>query len=510
MKFPFRPSPTVRLTIGMLSLTVTLILGTDMLIGIFPDTTKTEIQTRRQLSESIALQMTTLLTQYNTTEVNRILPSILQRDARLYSIGVRTADSRLLIGTARHGEDWKRDSEGTLNRSHFIIPVSSADQPRWGQIEIAFAPLDGGLTSYLTPSVKMLIVFFIAGTIFYYLYLRRSLLHLDPSAAIPDRVQTAFDAMNDAIVILDAQSRIVMTNLSFDRLKPDANENLISRTLDSLTWIAVGRENTAGSIPWSLCMQNKRRSGNEVFEAKLPSGRYRRLITTASPLLDTRGNAKGCLVSFNDVTELDEANEQLVLLMADLTASKEKLEEQNAQLQQLAEVDPMTGARNRRAFFPQFERLFTEAKERELPLSFIMADIDKFKNVNDTYGHGIGDKVIQKFASIMLVQARDSDIVCRYGGEEFCIALPGATLDQAFLVAERIRKAVQAEVGPSLPLNPQPTITASFGVSTIATNVGTASELAELADQALYQSKHNGRNRCTKYHDSAQTRATAA
>ena len=159
----------------------------------------------------------------------------------------------------------------------------------------------------------------------------------------------------------------------------------------------------------------------------------------------------------------------------------------------------MTGARNRRSFFPEFERMFEEARSRGLPLSFIMADIDKFKLVNDNYGHQIGDKVIQKFAAIMIGQARDTDIVCRYGGEEFCIALPGADAEQAYQVAERIREAVKAEVGPSLPLDPQPVITASFGISTISSGAESAEALADQADQALYHSKHNGRNRCTTF-----------
>jgi diguanylate cyclase (GGDEF)-like protein len=205
------------------------------------------------------------------------------------------------------------------------------------------------------------------------------------------------------------------------------------------------------------------------------------------------------MVSFNDVTELDEANRQLVALMADLSESKEQLEVQNRELYRLANVDPMTGARNRRSFFPEFERLFAEARERDLPLAFIMADIDKFKSVNDNYGHAIGDKVIQKFASILLASARDTDIVCRYGGEEFCVALPGADAEQAWQVAERIRERVKAEVGSSLPLDPQPVITSSFGVASIISGAESAEQLADFADQALYHSKHNGRNRCTTY-----------
>ncbi|GAB2900977.1 hypothetical protein GCM10027046_32450 [Uliginosibacterium flavum] len=494
-------NPTTRITLGLLSLAVTLLLALDLLLGVFPDPARQETQARKQFAESIAIQVASLLMHDSADTAAAVLPELLQRDARLRSIGVRTADMRLLLATPSHASDWAAGSDDELGRSHFIVPISAgtASTGNWGQIEVSFKPLDNSLFNLLSPGVKLILIFSLSGTLIYYLYLRRTLLHLDPSAAIPERVQTAFDAMSEAIVVLDARKRIVMVNRSFEKMQPDPNEQIISRPLESITWLGKGREHISGDTPWDECMRSKQPSDSGVYEARLADGKLRRLITTASPVLDARNAVRGCLVSFNDVTDLDEANHLLVSLMADLSSSKELLEVQNAELQRLASVDPMTGTRNRRSFFPEFERMFDDARGRSLQLSFIMADIDKFKLVNDNYGHGIGDKVIQKFAAIMLREARDTDIVCRYGGEEFCIALPGTDAEQAWQVAERIRKAVQAEVGAALPLDPQPVITTSFGVSTVTAGAASADILADQADQALYYSKHNGRNRCTTY-----------
>lgn len=494
--------PTARISLGLLSLAITLLLALDLLLGVFPDPVRQASAARRVFAENIAVQVASLLMHDNRETLAQILPELLKRDPGLQSIGVRTADGRLLLATPEHARLWPQGDARETGRSRFVVPVAAANQSKdasWGQVEVAFRPLDPGLFSLLTPGVKLILLFSVAGSLIYYFYLRRTLIHLDPSAAVPERVQLAFDAMSEAVIVLDAKKRIVMANSSFEKLLPDDDSMVTGRNLESFPWLTMGLEHIDAVPPWEECFRSKARSEAAIYEARSKDGQVHRLVVNASPVLDAKNAVRGCMVSFNDVTELDEANRQLVALMADLSESKEQLEVQNRELHRLANVDPMTGARNRRSFFPEFERMFEEARTRSLPLSFIMADIDKFKSVNDNYGHAIGDKVIQKFASILLGSARDTDVVCRYGGEEFCIALPGTDAEQAWQVAERIRERVQAEVGPALPLDPQPLITSSFGVASIASGAASAEILSDQADQALYHSKHNGRNRCTTY-----------
>lgn len=495
-------SPTARISLGLLSLAVTLLLALDLLLGVFPDPVRQAAASRKLFAENIAVQVASLMMRDNSEVLGQILPELLRRDPALQSIGVRTADNRLLLSTRQHELLWPQGDAQETGRSRFVVPIAANDQgsdANWGQVEIAFQPLERGLFSLLTPGIKLILLFSASGALIYYFYLRRTLLHLDPSAAVPERVQLAFDAMSECVVVLDAQKRIVMANDSFEKLLPDDDTIIVGRALESFPWLKMGLEHVDAVPPWEDCFRTKARAETAIYEARSREGLTHRLVVNASPVLDAKNVVRGCMVSFNDVTELDEANRQLVALMGDLSESKELLEVQNRELQRLASVDPMTGARNRRSFFPEFERMFEEARSRGLPLSFIMADIDKFKLVNDNYGHAIGDKVIQKFASILLASARDSDIVCRYGGEEFCIALPGTEAEHAWQVAERIRERVQAEVGPALPLDPQPVITSSFGIASISAGAASADLLADQADQALYHSKHNGRNQCTTY-----------
>jgi diguanylate cyclase (GGDEF)-like protein len=124
-----------------------------------------------------------------------------------------------------------------------------------------------------------------------------------------------------------------------------------------------------------------------------------------------------------------------------------------------------------------------------------MSDIDKFKNFNDTYGHAVGDLVIQQVSRLLKRAMRPQDVLCRYGGEEFCILLPGFDLVNAAEVAEGIRLAIQDEAGPAVDAVPNLRITSSFGVSQLG--LGDAKDLHHLierADQGLYAAKEGGRN----------------
>ena len=120
----------------------------------------------------------------------------------------------------------------------------------------------------------------------------------------------------------------------------------------------------------------------------------------------------------------------------------------------------------------------------------VMADLDHFKRVNDTFGHAIGDSVLKTFSDIMQLQVRDTDVVARFGGEEFVISMPECGRDDARAVAERIRAQVEKTIFSSSIK----TITASFGVAEL-TGSETAESLLHRADQAMYAAKAAGRNR---------------
>ncbi|GAA5158057.1 diguanylate cyclase [Viridibacterium curvum] len=498
-------SPSLRVTFGLLSLAVTLLLFMDLVLGVFPNQEKLTYQTRQKLAESVSVQLATMLMQDDLRHIPAVVNELVKRSPDLRSVGIRLSSGQLVASSSEHFSSWTTANSEEVGRTRFIVPIApgTANGPkgaRWGQIEFVFKPVDGlAWTQILqSPAVHLVALFGLSAGIMYYIYLRRTFQHLDPSSAVPERVQMAFDALSDAVLVLDREGRIVMANDTFVRFLSERNPVLIGKLPESFSWLELAGEEDNAIQPWQTCMRDKAPVKDQAFKAHTDEG-IRHLICNCSPVVDARDMVRGCMVSFTDVTELDEANRQLVLLMTELTHSREELQVRNLELQRLASSDPMTGALNRRAFFPILEQHFTGSQQRMMPLSFVMCDIDKFKSINDVYGHPVGDKVIQKFASIILRSVGDNDVVCRYGGEEFCIALPNTSVDEALQFAERVRETVEAEVGFTLQLEGRPFITASFGVSGLSLAPESPAQLIEQADQALYYSKHNGRNQCAVF-----------
>jgi diguanylate cyclase (GGDEF)-like protein len=165
-------------------------------------------------------------------------------------------------------------------------------------------------------------------------------------------------------------------------------------------------------------------------------------------------------------------------------------------LNELAIRDPLTGSYNRRYFYEIAHAYFNQMVRFSRPLSILMIDLDHFKRVNDTYGHAKGDLVLQRMAAVCRSLVRAPDIFSRYGGEEFILAMPETTLENALLVAERLRKAIEAlkNEEDGIP------ITVSMGVSQTMGEAGlTLDVLINRADEAMYLSKRAGRNRVTAW-----------
>jgi diguanylate cyclase (GGDEF)-like protein len=163
------------------------------------------------------------------------------------------------------------------------------------------------------------------------------------------------------------------------------------------------------------------------------------------------------------------------------------------QLQLQSITDSLTGLFNRRHLFSLAEREFLRAQRYGRPLSAVMLDIDHFKRVNDTYGHAAGDQVLAEVAQRLRTSARHTDLIGRYGGEEFVLLLPETELPGAELLAERLRRAI---AGAPMATSGGPlSISASLGVAATQPNVRDAAALIDQADQALYAAKQAGRNR---------------
>jgi diguanylate cyclase (GGDEF)-like protein len=185
-------------------------------------------------------------------------------------------------------------------------------------------------------------------------------------------------------------------------------------------------------------------------------------------------------------------------LQEELEERERQLLEANERLKHMSRTDALTGLENRRSIEKQLDILFAHGERLSEPLACVMSDLDRFKSVNDEHGHQAGDAVLKQFAAILKREAREIDIVGRYGGEEFIVLLPGTVLDAAVTFAERVRKQVEAHTfvfdGGSLQR------TASFGVAGWPhPRVSNCDQLVRAADDALYVAKETGRNRVVRF-----------
>ena len=160
----------------------------------------------------------------------------------------------------------------------------------------------------------------------------------------------------------------------------------------------------------------------------------------------------------------------------------------------MATTDGLTGLNNSRHFFELADREFVRYKRYGAPLSVFMIDIDHFKQINDTHGHAAGDQVLKHLAGKLMEQVRDSDIVGRYGGEEFAVILPETKLETAIDIAERVREAIENDAARTEDSG-DIKYTLSIGVSIFTQDIQTVAAVFETADKGLYEAKASGRNR---------------
>ncbi|MGE0874703.1 MAG: diguanylate cyclase [Burkholderiales bacterium] len=202
------------------------------------------------------------------------------------------------------------------------------------------------------------------------------------------------------------------------------------------------------------------------------------------------------LAEFN-IEELEKLNERMIELNNDLAISQRALAQANialkrreARIVEASLTDALTGVGNRRRLDQALAAEMSRVRRTGGKLAALMADLDHFKDVNDRYGHGAGDKVLTRFGEILRAQTRPTDTVARYGGEEFVLLLPHVDLARAAALGERIRRLVAAETIAPLAVP----ITASFGAAELRAD-DNADAFIDRADEALYRAKQEGRNR---------------
>lgn len=215
------------------------------------------------------------------------------------------------------------------------------------------------------------------------------------------------------------------------------------------------------------------------------------------------GRVRGTLNVWREASDAEFADSvlfspaELILVerFASLAAMAYVNSSQREQLRTQALTDELTGLYNRRHCEAVLRATLKDARRHEQPTSVVYLDIDGFKSINDSFGHSAGDETLRAFATVLRAHARAGDLVCRSGGEEFCLVLPRTDAFSARLIAERIKDAVSAA-----RLGPRADLTVSAGVATAESSSGEVDDLLQRADEALLRAKRAGRDRVVVAH----------
>lgn len=333
-----------------------------------------------------------------------------------------------------------------------------------------------------------LVLLLIAGLFHWYLNYEKSLTELANQIAATGAHLMISESSRDGKILWANPLYLQTTGYELSEIQGENhrifNSGLYPRSFYRDMWSQISR----GDI-WSGTFRNRNKAG-EFFWVK----------TTVIPFLDPWKKVSRYVALYTDITESIRTSEQV-----DHERSlRKELSKKNRELAINANTDPLTGVPNRRAF-DEFQRTAIEqVRKNNQPISVLMLDLDKFKDVNDTYGHAAGDQVLQEVTRRWVQQIRNSDILARIGGEEFTILLPQVAMAQAEIVAEKFRDVI-SRTPITLDLgggeHAALVVTVSIGLASanqIAKDTGIEVLMAQ-ADDALYEAKRNGRNKVVAY-----------
>lgn len=290
--------------------------------------------------------------------------------------------------------------------------------------------------------------------------------------------KSAFNALPIPMVIKDKDAKFLYINKEYDAVINTAKVDVIGTDVTELPFFTeqekeiIQKENLYAiknktTVQKDFCFSKDERKRNYVYWL----GGF-----------ETENRKAGVLCLYYDITMFQK-------MLYQLSQKVEGLELQNQDMIKQSSLDPLTGAYNRSVMDVFLDKAFSEAKKNGHGFSLLMLDIDHFKQVNDTYGHLIGDQVLQVFVMLLQKTLRGRDVIIRYGGEEFLIILNDAKDEYVYKIAERIRMLVEK----NLFAPDHKPITVSIGIG-MYQNEETVADLLQKADDNLYKAKSRGRN----------------
>ena len=489
----------LRMSIGLTSLAVSVLCLLHS-FGSVPDSTAAMLKGRKAFCEAVAIYCSSAAVRGDQAMIETSTRKVLERNPDVLSATIRREDGTPLFQLGPPSPQ-PTDRGARPSPNQVLIPIFIGARP-WGAVEIRFRSLSPvkGLVFLDSPTFRF-IAQVSAGlfvTNFLYVLLVCGRNHRGASG-IPERVRATLDTLVEGVLLMDMNQKIALVNSSFARTLGRSVEEVEGRTVEELAWAAPGGLENPSELPWNFAIEQGQPGLGAIIGLRTQVNGLRTFSVNSTPIVADDGTCHGALATFDDMTRIERKNLQLHKLLERLRRSRAEIRVQNRKLTDLATLDPLTSCLNRRAFFERFDLAWKAAHRHGQPLSCIMLDIDHFKSVNDRFGHSVGDQAIQVVSGVLKASLRAGDVVCRYGGEEFCVLLPQTGAGDAVTAAERFRQEIEASTFAGI------SVTASFGVSMLDSEIKGPHELIDRADQALYAAKHGGRNRVVPFDQIPET-----
>jgi diguanylate cyclase (GGDEF)-like protein/PAS domain S-box-containing protein len=289
-------------------------------------------------------------------------------------------------------------------------------------------------------------------------------------------LNTIFESFHEPFNIVDRDYKIIKFNAAFTHMREKRATDIYGKKCYA---VLHNRNSICKNCLVERTFQSKDPYAKEKV-LKLSNGSRAWVEIYTYPILDQRGNVSYVITYTRNITDRKKEEEEKKELISNLN--------------HLSTTDSLTGILNRRALNDMLNHEIERATRYNSDLSLMLCDVDRFKNINDTYGHTSGDRALQAVTAALKASLRKSDILGRYGGDEFMIILPETTLAGAHSLAEKIRSAVE-ELELEIPGGNRVKLSLSIGITRCSMSIDNIDTIVGLADTALYASKQTGRNK---------------
>src|SRR5262245_36598523 len=299
-------------SMGLVSLLASVMLLA-MYLGYIPDHNATIRQGRATLAETIAVATSTLISQSNVKAAEAVLEFTVKRNADLLSAAVVKADGETVAMIGEHAQNWQELEGGISTDAQIQVPIL-ASGAKWGRVELRFEPLSQpGIMGYVRePRLQMVAFVMMVSMVAFYFYLGRVLRQLDPSRAIPGRVRAALDTLAEGLLVVDPRGYIVLANQAFSRVVGQSAEVLIGKQASAFAWAgADGARLAPNDCPWNATLRDGAALRNGFVRLEDSTGKARSFLVNCSAVQSGGKKPQGLLISFEDITELQEKEVEL-------------------------------------------------------------------------------------------------------------------------------------------------------------------------------------------------------